>query len=117
LGGVDPLGQPGRPSRYVNWEAIVAAQPEVMVLMPCGFGLVRTLELAGEITRRPGFAELPCATTGRVAAVDGSSYFNRPGPRIADGLEILAAILRRAPGSALPQGAAWVVPAQRAAFA
>jgi iron complex transport system substrate-binding protein len=116
-GGVDPLGEPGRPSRYVDWEAVVDAQPEVMVLMPCGFGLDRTLELSPEITRRPGFAELPCARTGRVAAVDGSSYFNRPGPRIADGLEILAAIVRGEPGSALPQGAAWVTPAQRAAFA
>jgi iron complex transport system substrate-binding protein len=116
-GGVDPLGEPGRPSQYVNWEAIVAAQPDVMVLMPCGFGLERTLELSAEITGRPGFAGLPCATTGRVAAVDGSSYFNRPGPRIADGLDILAAILRADPGSALPQGAAWVTLAQRAAFA
>jgi iron complex transport system substrate-binding protein len=116
-GGADPLGEPRRPSRYVDWEAIVNARPDVMVLMPCGFGLDRTLELAADITGRPGFAELPCATTGRVAAVDGSSYFNRPGPRIADGLEILAAIVRGEPGSALPQGAAWVKPAQRAGFA
>ena len=70
-----------------------------------------------EFTGRPGFLDLPCARAGRVAAVDGSSYFNRPGPRIAHGLEILAAILRSHPGSALPSGADWVEPAQRAALA
>jgi iron complex transport system substrate-binding protein len=116
-GGIDPLGQRGRPSRYVDWEEILAVQPAVMVLMPCGFSLDRTLDLAAEITDRPGFGELPCARTGRVAAVDGSSYFNRPGPRIADGLEILAAVLRSEPGSTLPRGAQWVEPAQRAALA
>jgi iron complex transport system substrate-binding protein len=76
--------------------------------MPCGFGLERTLELASEVTTRPGFDTLPCARSGRVAAVDGSSYFNRPGPRIVEGLEILAAILRSEPPSPLPSGAAWV---------
>jgi iron complex transport system substrate-binding protein len=109
-GGRDPLGREGEPSRYVVWDEVLAAQPEVMVLMPCGFRLERTVELAAEITGRPGFDGLPCARSGRVAAVDGSSYFNRPGPRIVDGLEILAAILRTEPGVALPLGAAWVVP-------
>jgi iron complex transport system substrate-binding protein len=116
-GGIDPLGEPGQPSRYVEWEAILAAEPDIMVLMPCGFGLDRTLDLAREFTGRSGFLDLPCARAGRVAAVDGSSYFNRPGPRIAQGLEILAAILRSHPGSALPLGADWVEPAQRAALA
>lgn len=116
-GGVDPLGRRGEPSRYVEWDEVLAAQPELMVLMPCGLGLERSVALAAEITGRPGFAGLPCARTGKVAAVDGSSYFNRPGPRIADGLDILAALVRAEPGSALPQGAAWVPRAQRAALA
>jgi iron complex transport system substrate-binding protein len=79
-----------------------------MVLMPCGYGLERSLACAAEVTSRPGFGELPCARSGRVAAVDGSAYFNRPGPRIVDGLELLAAILRTQPGEPLPPGAAWV---------
>lgn len=107
-GGHDPLGREGEPSREVAWEEVVAAAPDVMVLMPCGLGLDRTVACAGEVTRRPGFAALPCARSGRVVAVDGSSYFNRPGPRIVDGLEILAAALRAAPGDPLPDGAAWV---------
>lgn len=107
-GGRDPLGLAGEPSRYVEWDAVREAQPDVLVLMPCGFGLDRTLALAPEITQRRGFDELRCARSGRVAAVDGSAFFNRPGPRIVDGLEILAAVLRGEPGSPLPGGAAWV---------
>jgi iron complex transport system substrate-binding protein len=107
-GGDDVLGAEGERSVQVSWEHVVEAAPDVMVLMPCGYGLARSLECASEVTSRPGFASLPCAVSGRVAAVDGSSYFNRPGPRIADGLEMLAAILRTTPGDPLPDGAAWV---------
>jgi iron complex transport system substrate-binding protein len=107
-GGHDPCGHEGEPSHVMTWDDVVVAAPEVMLLMPCGYGLEQTLELAPEVTERPGFRGLPCAETGRVAAVDGSAYFNRPGPRIVDGLEILAAILRTEPPEALPEGAAWV---------
>ena len=109
-GGQDPLGVAGVPSRAVTWDEVGEAEPEVMVLMPCGFGLERTLEVAGQITGRDGFAGLPCARSGRVIAVDGSGYFNRPGPRIVSGLEILAAAIRARPGDPLPRGAAWISP-------
>jgi iron complex transport system substrate-binding protein len=114
-GGDDVLGAEGARSEQVAWEDVVAAAPDVMVLMPCGYGLERSLACAAEVTSRPGFAALPCARSGRVAAVDGSAYFNRPGPRIVDGLELLAAILRTAPGDALPAGAAWIPLETRAA--
>jgi iron complex transport system substrate-binding protein len=107
-GGDDVLGAEGARSAEVSWEDVVEAGPDAMVLMPCGFGLDRTLDCAGEVTARAGFDALPCTRSGRVAAVDGSSYFNRPGPRIVAGLEILAAILRTPPGDPLPEGAAWV---------
>jgi iron complex transport system substrate-binding protein len=107
-GGVDALGHEGAPSTYVDWETMVATDPDVLVLMPCGFDLPRTIQLATDITDRPGFSDLSCARSGRVAAVDGSAYFNRPGPRIVEGLELLAAILRTAPGHDLPAGAAWI---------
>ena len=111
-GGDDVLGVEGQPSTDIPWERVLEAQPEVMVLMPCGFGLERTLGVAAEVTHRPGFAELPCARTARVIAVDGSSYFNRPGPRIVEGLEILAMALRAEAGDRLPRGAAWVLVGQ-----
>jgi iron complex transport system substrate-binding protein len=107
-GGDDLLAVPGEPSTDVPWERVTAADPEVMVLMPCGFGLEKTMELSTDVIERPGFDELPCALSGRVVAVDGSAYFNRPGPRIVDGLDILAASVRARPGDPLPTGAAWV---------
>jgi iron complex transport system substrate-binding protein len=107
-GGTDPLGREAQLSHYVGWDEVLAAQPEVLVLMPCGFGLDQTLAVAGDVTSRPGFAGLPCGRSGRVVAVDGSSYFNRPGPRIVEGLEMMAAIIRAEPGEVLPRGAGWV---------
>ncbi len=106
-GGGDRLGRAGQPSRRVGRREIAAAAPDVVVLMPCGFHLARTLTLSGEIARRPGSGQLPAAHPGRVVAVDGSSYFSRPGPPIIDGLEIIAAIIRAEPGGPLPTGAAW----------
>jgi iron complex transport system substrate-binding protein len=108
-GGVDLLGIEGEPSRYVSWDEVTDADPEVMILMPCGYDLERTMELGPEVTSRPGFDGLACAHTGRVIAVDGSAYFSRPGPRIVHGLEILAAAIR---GEPAPRGAAyWNQPA------
>ena len=93
-GGTDVLGQAGKPSYRVEWEAALAARPEVIVIMPCGYTLAaaeaefRGLPLAardGTICRR-------CAS-GRVFVVEASGYFSRPGPRLAAGMEILAAAL------------------------
>ena len=111
-GGVDVLGVEGAPSRYVSWDDVVDAQPEVMILMPCGYDLARTMELVPEVTSRPGFDDLPCARSGRVLAVDGSAYFSRPGPRVVHGLEILASAIRAEPAGPAPFGAAyWNQPA------
>jgi len=108
-GGIDVLGTEGAPSRYVSWDQVTNADPEVMILMPCGYDLERTMELVPEVTSRPGFDGLACALAGRVIAVDGSAYFSRPGPRIVHGLEILAAAIR---GEPAPRGAAyWNQPA------
>ncbi len=108
-GGIDVLGTDGAPSRYVSWDEVTNADPEVMILMPCGYDLERTMELVPEVTLRAGFDGLACARAGRVIAVDGSAYFSRPGPRIVQGLEILAAAIRHEPA---PPGAAyWNQPA------
>jgi iron complex transport system substrate-binding protein len=70
------------------------ASPDLAVLMPCGFDLHRTRKEARSATEAPWWADLPAARTDRVWLVDGSSYFNRPGPRLVDGLEILAHIVQ-----------------------
>ncbi len=93
-GGTDVLGHAGEKSRRVEPKEIVLASPDVVVLMPCGFNLERTRKEAGAVTQLPWWADLPAARTDRVWAVDGSSFFNRPGPRLVDGLEILAHILQ-----------------------
>jgi iron complex transport system substrate-binding protein len=92
-GGVDPLGRAGVPSVKVEWAQVVAARPEALVLMPCGFDRARTEREAAAVARRPGFADLPAARAGRVFAVNGHAYFNRPGPRLVDGIELLAHLL------------------------
>lgn len=92
-GGVDVLGAPGRRGVVIDPSAVVAARPDVLVLMPCGFDTRRALDEASAVTGRAGFADLPAARTGRVFATNGSAYFSRPGPRLVDGVEILAALL------------------------
>ena len=93
-GGIDVLGRPGEKSRRVEPKEVVSASPEVAVLMPCGFDLERTRREAGVVTASRWWANLPAARGNRVWIVDGSSYFNRPGPRLVDGLEILAHIVQ-----------------------
>jgi iron complex transport system substrate-binding protein len=93
-GGKAGLGCAGEPSRRISWEDVVAFAPEVIVLTPCGFGLERAIEEArAALPQRPGWQELPAVRAGRVYAVDGNSYFSRPGPRIVESLELLASLI------------------------
>ena len=80
-------------SQFVEWEEVVEARPEVIMVACCGYGLGKTLAEAGDLTARPGWADLPAVRSGRVWAVDGNAFFNRPGPRLVDSLEILAHLL------------------------
>ena len=92
-GGVDGLGKKGKPSEEIAWETVREFAPEVIVLMPCGFDVARTLRELPSVQDRPGWGKLPAVKAGRGFAVNGSAYFNRPGPRLVDGLEILAQIV------------------------
>ena len=87
-GGEDVLGLPGEPSETTTWEQLAAAAPEVVVVMPCGYDAARAhaeaLAYAGELS---------ALGAERVVAVNASAYFSRPGPRLVDGLELLAHIL------------------------
>jgi iron complex transport system substrate-binding protein len=92
-GGIDVLGTSSKPSREVSWEDVVVAAPEVIIAMPCGFGLDRAERELARARLPAQWHELPAVKNGAVYVVDGSSYFNRPGPRVVDGVEILACIL------------------------
>ncbi|HEY7966042.1 MAG TPA: ABC transporter substrate-binding protein [Solirubrobacteraceae bacterium] len=100
-GGTDVLGLAGEASERVAWEAVAAAEPEIVIVMPCGYDAARALLEARAHADR--LAELRAS---RVVAVDAAAYFSRPGPRLVDGLELLAHILHprqvpTAPGEAL----------------
>jgi len=92
-GGRDVLAVKGEPSRKISWEQVVAAQPEVLVLMPCGFDIPRTLKELEIVTGRPGWGDLPAVKAGRAYAVNGQAYYNRFGPRLVEGLEFLAHLI------------------------
>jgi iron complex transport system substrate-binding protein len=87
-GGTDVLGLPGEPSGTVTWEAVAAAEPEIVVVMPCGYDATRAHTEAGAHA-----SQLATLGARRVVAVNASAYFSRPGPRLTDGLELLAHIL------------------------
>jgi len=92
-GGREVLGIAGAPSRECTWDEIATAAPQVIVFMPCGYGLHEALDQAGALCEVPQFAVTPAAQNGQVWVVDSSSYFSRPGPRLVDGLEIVSWIL------------------------
>jgi iron complex transport system substrate-binding protein len=92
-GGHPVLASPGEKSVRVTWQQIAASDPELIVLMPCGYDLPQTLDQFRSLTLPPEWHSLKAVQTGEVYAVNGSAYFSRPGPRLVDGLEILAAIL------------------------
>jgi iron complex transport system substrate-binding protein len=94
LAGGDPvLATAGEKSVRITWEQVVAADPEIIVVMPCGYHLEETMAQFEGLTLPPEWSQLSAVRRGEVYAVDGTAYFSRPGPRLVDGLEILAAIL------------------------
>ena len=89
-GGVTLLSQSEQPSRRVTWREVADVTPEVVVVMPCGYFLTEAEDDAARLYHNPEFAGTPAAREGSVFAVDASSFFSRPGPRLVDGLDILA---------------------------
>lgn len=92
-GGRALFGNSGGRSTRLSWPQICESAAEVVVLACCGFSQARTMLDCAELSRQGGWHELPAVRNGRVFVVDGNSYFNRPGPRIIDSLELLAQIL------------------------
>ncbi len=92
-GGWDLLGADGETSRPTTWDAVAEVDPEMLFLMPCGFHLAETIREWQRTTTPPWFQELPAVQRGAVFALDGSAYFSRPGPRVIDGIELLAEIM------------------------
>ena len=92
-GGVSILAEDGKHSPYVEWDDMRLQDPEILILMPCGFPIERTLREVDILLQLPGFSQLQAVKNNRVYIADGNQYFNRPGPRIVDSIEILAEII------------------------
>ena len=89
-GGIEGLGKEGQPSRRLRWDEVFVCQPDVIVIACCGFDVKRTLQDVAGVQLMAGWRELPAVRSGRVYVADGSQYFNRPGPRLIESLELLA---------------------------
>jgi len=108
-GGDCLLGEAGRPSREVTWDAVAGLDPDALVIMPCGYGLGAAREDADAHADRLARVAPRAVAAGRAWVVDGSAYFNRSGPRFATGIEILAGLLHpgRVPAPDPATAAAW----------
>ncbi|HXN20585.1 MAG TPA: cobalamin-binding protein [Candidatus Binatus sp.] len=108
-GGEDVLGRAGESSFPVSDEQIAASGAEIIVVMPCGFNLKRTVSEYGTADFPDGYMNLPAVREQRVFAVDANSYFSRPGPRLAEGVALLAHLIHpdlfptAPPGSSVQQ--------------
>ncbi len=93
-GGEDVFGKAGDHAPWITWDDLAQADPDIIVFMPCGFGLERSAAEARLLMdRHPDFRNLNAARTGRVYATDANSYFNRPGPRLVESLATLTAVI------------------------
>lgn len=104
-GGRDLLGRAAQPSFVVDWATVRGVDPEVLIVMPCGFDVPRTRRESRLLTDRPGWGGLRAVRGGQVYLTEATSYFSRPGPRLIDGLEILATILHPEVSFKIPAGA------------
>jgi iron complex transport system substrate-binding protein len=102
-GGRDELGREGQDSVRLSWKEVQAWAPEILILAPCGYHLEQALRQGQGLTRYPGWEDLPAVQQKKVYVVDANSYFARPGPRIVDGLELLAHLIH-------PELSAWTGP-------
>ncbi len=91
-GGEPCLGTVGQHSSWLTWEQLLAANPEIIVCMPCGFDLAQAAQATQELAQQPQWQQLQAVQNQQVYLTDGNQYFNRPGPRLVDSMELLAEI-------------------------
>jgi len=92
-GGENLFGEAGKHAPWMSWDELATADPDVIVVLPCGYDISRSLQDMPILEAKPGWGDLRAVREGRVLIADGNQYFNRPGPRVAESLEIMAEIL------------------------
>ena len=107
-GGRSLFAQPGEHSPWLDWATLVEADPEVILLLPCGFKIAQTIRDLNLLTENPAWASLRAVKEGRVYLIDGHHFFNRPGPRLVESAEIVAEILHPDRFSFGHRGTGWI---------
>lgn len=108
MAGAEALfAEAGAHSPWMQWDDLKSADPDVIVIMPCGFDIARCRAEMPALTGRPGWADLEAVRSGRVFLADGNQYFNRPGPRLVESLEILAEIFHPKEFAPAHRGTGW----------
>jgi iron complex transport system substrate-binding protein len=107
-GGENLLGVRGEHSAAVSWPVVRAADPEVLVVAPCGFGVARTIAEMPVLEAQPGWSDLRAVRAGRVHVADGNLYFNRSGPTVFETIDVLAEILHPTVFPPRHRGSAWL---------
>ena len=93
LGAEDPFGQAGKHAPWMKWEQLIERDPDIILTMPCGWGLERSRKELSSLTTTPGRDNLKAVKNGNFYLIDGNQFFNRPGPRLVESMEIMAEIL------------------------
>lgn len=107
-GGVNLFGEAGKHSPWMTWDDLVMKDPDIIFVSPCGFDIPRTLEEMSLLSSKAEWKSLKAVRDGRVVVADGNQYFNRPGPRLAESLEILAEVIHPNVFHFGHEGAGWV---------
>lgn len=107
-GGTNLFGESGKHSPWMEWRDLVAADPDIILVLPCGFDIARSMREMPALTARPEWPRLRAVESGSVFVVDGNQYFNRPGPRLVESLEILAELLHPDAFPARHTGTGWI---------
>jgi iron complex transport system substrate-binding protein len=108
-GGTNLFGENGRHSPWLTWEQVQDADPDVVIVAPCGFDIARTEQESHWLTGRAGWSDLRAVREGRAYLGDGNRYFNRPGPRVVETLEALVEMLHPVFGAQRLRGQAWAL--------
>jgi iron complex transport system substrate-binding protein len=103
-GGEDVLANAGTPSVRMEWQQVFDSQPDVIMISPCGYGLAKAMEEFSRLPLPEGWNEMPAVKSGRVYVTDANSYLSRPGPRLAEGVAILAKALHPDLNLQIPEG-------------
>lgn len=108
-GAEEMIGRPGQHSPWIPWDKLAAANPEIIILCPCGFSVGKTREDLHFLTSSPGWRTLDAVRNGKVFIADGHHYFNRPGPRLVETLQTLAEILHPSLSGTVLEGISWEI--------